>query len=241
MKIQKLKKNLFFFWCQFVLAPKGQPAWLSLGLFGALAELRASLLIIGHHVRRRRSVLLRARARKTFVPSVVTVSETSTCHRRGERRKQRQMRRSRMSLPPRRQQPSRRSGAQIRRQAPSPAPPTLPRARSAQPISGPSLDACDPAPLLFALGGAPSASLGAGCPRGRAAGCRRPGRQPRAPLHGGAAASHAAAPAFDSSTHPHEPLPSPPACMPFEACRMQSVAGALRPTQAAGGTGAVLC
>jgi hypothetical protein len=60
-------------------------------------------------------------------------------------------------------------------------------------------------------------------------------------LRGGAAASHAAAPAFDSSTHPHEPLPSPPACMPFEACRMQSVAGALRPTQAAGGTGAVLC
>ncbi len=68
------------------------------------------------------------------------------------------------------------------------APPTLPRARSAQPISGPSLDVCDPARLLFALGGAPSASLGDGCPRGRAAGCRRPGRQPRAPPRCGEAA-----------------------------------------------------
>jgi hypothetical protein len=64
------------------------------------------------------------------------------------------------TLPLRRQR-----AAETRRQTPSPAPPTLHRARSARPVSGPSLGASDPAPLLCALGGAPSAvSLGAGCP-----------------------------------------------------------------------------
>ena len=53
--------------------------------------------------------------------------------------------------------------------------------------------ASPPPPLLFALSGPPRASLGAGCPRGRAAGCRRPERQPRAPPRGGAAAVHASA------------------------------------------------
>ena len=49
----------------------------------------------------------------------------------------------------------RRRAAEARGQAPCPAPPTLCRAWSARPVSGPSLSAKNPAPLLGALGGAP--------------------------------------------------------------------------------------
>jgi hypothetical protein len=49
----------------------------------------------------------------------------------------------------------RRRAAEARGQAPCPAPPTLCRARSARPVSGPILGAQNPAPLLGALGGAP--------------------------------------------------------------------------------------
>ncbi len=55
----------------------------------------------------------------------------------------------------------------------------LRRARSTQSVGGSSLGASDPAPLLGAPGGAPVAAFRAGCPRSRAAGCRRAGRQPR--------------------------------------------------------------
>ena len=54
----------------------------------------------------------------------------------------------------------RRRAAEARGQAPCPAPPTLCRARSARPVSGPSLDDSQPAPLVFALGGPQSIARG---------------------------------------------------------------------------------
>ena len=86
----------------------------------------------------------------------------------------------------------RRRAAETRDQAPSPAPPTLHRARRARPVSGPSFGASDPAPRCSA----PSA----GPPVHRSGLAARAGS--RMPPHRAAAPRSASAPMTRQELHP---------------------------------------